>query len=67
MKRTFLIKLDDKTFGKLGGKTAILPTEIFVETGLFANGTPTFSKHCLIHQVPIPDQGCTLCKEGENK
>ncbi len=56
--------------GKLKGKKVILEprnglkdNEYFVESGVFLNGAPTFSKTCLNKgcETQIPDIGCGVC------
>lgn len=54
--------------GALAGRKLILeprknlrPNEYLIEDGVFMNGAPTFSLHCLVHDMKIPNTGCPLC------
>lgn len=49
--------------GALKGRKFIIPSEVYVEKGIYTNGTISFAKACLIHHTFIPDEGCDLCKE----
>lgn len=60
MKNLFL-KLDDEVFGKLQGKVAILPNVMLVEEGTGIDGKTIFTKTCMQHEKPIPDNGCDEC------
>ncbi len=53
--------------GEFKGKRFIIPTEVWVESGVFVNGAPKFVRACLKHELSdIPTNGCPECKE-ENK
>lgn len=47
----------------LSPRVNLKENEYLVEKGLFLNGSPEFSKACLIHEVFIPDNGCEQCQQ----
>lgn len=53
--------------GNLKGRKFILPSEVYVEKGTFANGSSEFSLACLVHQKFIPSGGCPECAEEKAK
>lgn len=50
--------------GKLKGRRMLLPNPVFVENGIFANGSPKFLRACLEHELFVPDNGCPDCLKG---
>lgn len=50
--------------GKLKGRRFIIPSEVWIEDGVFLNGSPKFVRGCLKHELlDIHTGGCPQCKK----
>lgn len=50
--------------GKFKGRKFLIPSEVWIESGEFLNGSSRFVKGCLKHElINLSDEGCPKCKK----